>query len=107
MSATNIIAFAGIVFGAAGFWSFITNLVNRHDKRLEDRMNRLERDGLRTQLLVLIILMPEAKQEILTIAEHYFKDLKGDWYMTSIFNKWVKDAGIAEPEWFNGGTTNG
>lgn len=107
MSATNIIAFAGIVFGAAGFWSFITNLVNRHDKRLEDRMNRLERDGLRTQMLVLIIQRPEEKQEILTIAERYFKDLKGDWYMTSIFNKWIIDSDIAEPEWFNKEGKNG
>lgn len=91
------------LLGSTAVATLIQFFVNRHDKRLEERLNRLERDGLRTQMLVLIIQRPEEKQEILTIAEHYFKDLKGDWYMTSIFNKWIVDSDIAEPEWFQGG----
>ena len=87
--------------------ALIQYFVTRHDnkKNLEGKIARLEKDGLRTQMLVLILLKSDAEQEILTIAEHYFKDLKGDWYMTSIFNKWISENGIAEPEWFKGGAT--
>ena len=99
----TVLQFIAALIGSTTVATLIQFFVNRHDKRLEDKLNKLERDGLRTQLLVLIIQRPEEKQEILTIAEHYFKDLKGDWYMTSIFNKWIIDAGIAEPEWFKGG----
>lgn len=79
--------------------------VTRHDnkKNITWQLKKLERDVLRTQMLFLILMRPGEVQEILTIAEHYFKDLHGDWYMTSIFNKWVEEQGIAEPEWFKGG----
>lgn len=93
------------VIGSTAFATLVQFFVTRHDNKrnLSKRLDRLERDGLRTQMLFLILMRPEELQEILTIAEHYFKDLKGDWYMTSIFNKWVEEQGIAEPEWFTGG----
>ena len=50
---------------------------------------------------MLVLLKPEEEQEILMVAEHYFKDLAGDWYMTGIFNKWLVDYDVAFPEWFN------
>lgn len=65
------------------------------------KFKKSEKDGLRTQLLVLILLKPDEAQEILTIAERYFKDLQGDWYMTSIFNKWLIASGDDRPEWFD------
>ncbi len=71
----------------------------REDVRKKFRKS--EKDGLRTQLLVLILLKPDEGQEILTIAERYFKDLQGDWYMTSIFNKWLTTNGGDSPEWFD------
>lgn len=97
------------VVGSTALATLVQFFVTRHDNKrnLSKRLDRLERDGLRTQMLVLIIQRPEEKQEILTIAEHYFKDLKGDWYMTSIFNKWIVDSDIAEPEWFNKEGKNG
>lgn len=93
------------VVGSTALATLVQFFVTRHDNKrnLSKRLDRLERDGLRTQLLLLILLRPGEKQEILTLAEHYFKDLKGDWYMTSIFNSWVEENGIAEPEWFTGG----
>lgn len=108
-----------------GFLAFIEFLIKRHDERsdkkdsirntlqaikteienlktdIDKKFKRSEKDGLRTQLLVLILLRPEEKQEILTIGEHYFKVLKGDWYMTSIFCNWLSTYEIAEPDWFN------
>lgn len=89
---------------------FIKFLIERHDRRKADpvdkRLDRLELDGLRMQLLFLIKLCPKEHTEILKIAEHYFDDLHGNWYMTSIFNKWLTDNEIAEPEWFRKGNDN-
>lgn len=91
------------VIGSNALFAFIQFLISRHDTRtnIKGKLDRLEKDVLRTQLLLLILLKGEEKQEILTIAEHYFKDLRGDWYMTSIFNKWLKEKTLAEPEWFS------
>lgn len=93
------------VIGSNALFAFLQFLIGRHDtkKNIKGKLIVLEKDVLRTQLLLLILLKGEEKQEILTIAEHYFKDLHGDWYMTSIFNKWLKEKTLAEPEWFNCG----
>ena len=99
------------VLGGGNLILFVKFLIERHDRKTEQEENNeregiknkllvLEKDGLRTQLLLLILIRPEEQTEILRIAEHYFKVLKGDWYMTSIFNNWLKDSVIAEPEWF-------
>lgn len=95
------------VVGSTALSSLIQFFVNRHDKKKEsksgikEKLTVLERDVLRSQLLLLILLRPAEQQEILTIGEHYFKDLHGDWYMTSIFNKWLTETDTAEPEWFD------
>ena len=91
------------VIGSNALFAFLQFLIGRHDtkKNVKGKLIVLEKDVLRTQLLLLILLKGEEKQEILTIAEHYFKDLHGDWYMTSIFNKWLKEKTLAEPEWFD------
>ena len=91
------------VIGSNAIFAFLQFMITRHDtkKNVKGKLLLLEKDVLRTQLLLLILLKPEEKQEILTIAEHYFKDLKGNWYMTSIFNKWLTGAKEAKPEWFD------
>ena len=100
------------VLGGGNLILFIKFLIERHDKKVEkaeeekkddikNTLIKLEKDGLRTQLLLLILIRPDEQTEILRIAEHYFKVLKGDWYMTSIFNKWLKAENVASPEWFD------
>ena len=100
------------ILGGGNLILFVKFLIERHDRKIEQADNEeregiknkllvLEKDGLRTQLLLLILIRPEEQTEILRIAEHYFKVLKGDWYMTSIFNNWLKANDIAEPEWFD------
>lgn len=96
-----IIAIIGSTTVATLIQFFVTRRDN--EKGISKRLDKLERDGLRTQLLLLILMRPTETKEILTLGEHYFKDLHGNWYMTALFNKWVADAGIAEPEWFQGG----
>lgn len=94
------------ILGSTALSSLIQFFVTRHDKKVEAKLDIkgkltvLEKDVLRSQLLLLILLKPAEQQEILTVGEHYFKDLHGNWYMTSIFNKWLIESDIAEPEWF-------
>lgn len=91
------------VLGVLDLATLIIFFVNRHDnkKNIEGKLTILEKDALRTQLLMLILMRPESKHEIMTIGEHYFADLKGNWYMTDIFNHWLTESGDAEPEWFD------
>lgn len=100
MSST-IVAIIGAVLASNALFGFIQFIITRKDNSFKKAMSRLERDVLRTQLLVMVVLKPKETQEILTLAEHYFKDLNGDWYMTSIFNKWLLESDIAQPEWFD------
>lgn len=103
------------VLGSGNLILFIKFLVERHDKKVErkedkgseigcikDRLSKLEKDGIRTQLLLLILLRPEEQTEILKVAEYYFCVLKANWYMTSMFKKWCDENGL-EPEWFESG----
>lgn len=98
---STIVSIIGAVLASNALFGFIQFIITRKDNRFKKAMTRLERDVLRTQLLVMVVLKPDESQEILTLAEHYFKDLKGDWYMTSIFYKWLLESEIAEPEWFD------
>jgi len=98
----EVVTIAVAVLGALDLATLIIFFVNRHDnkKNIEGKLNTLEKDVLRTQLLMLIVMQPEAKHEILTIGEHYFRALKGNWYMSNIFNRWCIEHG-QEPEWFD------
>lgn len=108
MSASIITIIVAVV-GSNALFGFIQFLLNRRDKRknitdkITDQLSRQEKDILRTQLLVLIALRPKEQQEILMVAEHYFGDLNGNWYMTSLFNRWLLDSDIASPDWFDSG----
>ena len=37
---------------------------------------------------------PDNESEILKVANYYFNDLNGDWYMTELFTKWCDGRGI-------------
>ena len=89
-----------------GLFAFIQFLIGRHDtkKNIKNTLLKLEKDGLRTQMLVMIFLRAKEKKEILTLGERYFseppKGLGANWYMTDIFNKWLEAEGHSKPEWF-------
>lgn len=59
-----------------------------------------EKDNLRTQLMVMIKDYPFETTDILRLAEHYFKDLNGNWVLTDIFGSWAKGQGVITPNWF-------
>lgn len=100
--------------GSSGLFAFIQFLIIRHDNKkgeiakistslaeINKRLNKEEKDICREQMLMLMANYPEEKEEILRLAEHYFSDLHGNWYMTSLFNKWLETNGIGKPEWFD------
>ena len=94
--------------GVLGFAQFLIKRKDDKEQRAEDKqdddikgtLKKLEKDGLRTQLLLLLLLQPDEETEILKIAQHYFVKLKGNWYMTSMFSKWCKTRDL-RPEWFD------
>ena len=90
------------VIGSTAVATLIQFFVTRSDnkKNIGEKLKLLEKDGLRTQLLLLILLRPEEEREILTLAEKYFVKLKGNWVATPIFNKWCSERGL-DPEWFD------
>ena len=105
----------GIVLGSNALTviltAIITALNNRKGrlKKIEDTQDEIvsslkaaEKDALRTQLLLMIADYPEERTEILKLAQHYFKDLEGNWTATAIFNRWIIDhCDGVNPEWFN------
>lgn len=81
-----------------------TKLKEIEDKlgNIEQNQKTAEKDALRTQLLLMIADYPEEKTEILKLAQHYFKDLDGNWTATAIFNRWILEhCDGVNPEWFN------
>ena len=105
----NLLTF---VLGGGNLWLIIKFFIDRHDAKVEKQedkikstLKRLEKDGIRTQLLLLMLLLPAEKKEILTLGQYYFskppKGLDGNWYMTSLFDKWIVEhnSGV-KPEWF-------
>lgn len=121
MKTTLIVAVVSALT-SGGFLAFLQFLISRHDRKQEraedkeekreeknieatlkeisEKLTKNEKDTIRTQLLLLILIKPQEETEILRLAEHYFKVLKGNWYMTSIFKNWLKDNKVAEPDWF-------
>ena len=75
----------------------------KKDKEEADkRFKILEKDIVRTQLLLLMSnYNTDDEHELLQVAEHYFVKLKADWYMTTIFNRFLEKQGIAKPEWLD------
>ena len=100
------------LFGAVLGSGLIQFLITRADKKKEDPINskldkiiseqkKNEKDNLRTQLLVMMNLMPDSTEEIMQLAQRYFDELKGDWFYSSLFNRWLKDNNIEKPLWFD------
>ena len=66
-------------------------------KELIETTKETRRDTLRIQLLMILTHQPENVDTILKLAETYFVNLHGDWYMTSEFNKWAKAHDVIVP----------
>ena len=94
MSQETILAVIGAVLGSGLIQFLITrhdnNKANPIEKKIDkilEEQKKTEKDNLRTQLLVMMNMMPNNHEEIMTLAERYFKELKGDWFYSSLFSK--------------------
>lgn len=72
----------------------------QEQEKIMSAVNRQEKDSLRTELKLMISDFPDEESDILRLAEHYFKDLNGNWTMANIFIRWCKSRGIELPPWF-------
>lgn len=59
-----------------------------------EKVDLAEMDAVRSELLVLMNHYPDNESEIMKVAEYYFNELDGDWYMTGLFTKWAESRGI-------------
>ena len=66
-----------------------SHMDDRFDE-LDSRIKDLKKDETRIQLLYLLAHDENDKESILTVGRYYFEELKGDWYVSSIFSKWAK-----------------
>ena len=97
MSTAAAIVIAAL--GSSGLFAFAQFLITRHDNKLLKMLRQCERDSCRTQLLLLMRLFPDREEEIMTVAQHYFEDLKANWYMTDMFVDWCKARDVNLPVW--------
>lgn len=101
---------AGVVAAVIALVEF---LIKRHDEKkgrlasietkvdsMDKKLGVMEKDEIRTQLLLLLSDYPDNQENIMTLAQYYFATLEGNWYLTSLFNHWLEERDIAKPEWF-------
>lgn len=66
--------------------------------KTEVQENRL--DMARIQLMLLMSDYPDDVSEIMKAAEKYFVTLGGNFYMDTLFAKWLKAHKLPQPSWF-------
>ena len=77
------------------------NELDKNIKALDSKISDLQQNQARTEMLVMMNHYENETFEILRLAKKYFVDLKGDFTMTSIFAKYLKDHNIEKPIWFD------
>lgn len=98
-SLADVIAAVGIIGAAAvgiGTWC-VTQINAGTNKKLDtiiEKVDRAELNATRSQLLTLMSDYPDNESEILKVADYYFNELDGDWYMTELFTKWADSRDI-------------
>ena len=96
---SELIAAVGVIGAAvvgAGTWcvSAVNASTNEKLDKISDKIDTIELNSTRNQLLTLMSDYPDNESEILKVASYYFNDLNGDWYMTELFTKWCDGRGI-------------
>lgn len=98
-SVADVITAVGIIGAAAagvGTWC-VTKVNAGTNEKLDtiiEKVDKAELNATRSQLLTLMSDYPDNESEILKVADYYFNELDGDWYMTDLFTKWADSRGI-------------
>lgn len=85
---------AAVMAGCSWISSKITESTNEKLDNISSQIDSVELGSTRTQLLTLMSSYPDNESEILKVADYYFNNLGGDWYMTELFSKWAHSRGI-------------
>ena len=110
-----LLGLIGAVLGSGIIQFFVTRHDSKKKESIEEKLKPIEskldkiideqktseKDALRTQLLVMMTVLPDNHEEIMTLAQRYFSVLKGDWFYSSLFAKWLKENDIEKPIWFD------
>lgn len=78
----------------------------RERSEMKDELREIRLDTTRTQLIMLMEHQPHNHDTIVKVAERYFCELMGDWYLTSLFRDWAKRENISIPENISTATKN-
>ena len=92
------------LLGAGGLIGFVQFMISRHDDR-NSELNAIKEELVsikdiqqetiirvtRGELKDLIRDDPDNIKAIIQVAEYYFKDLQGNAYMHTVFEKWAKE----------------
>ena len=89
------------IIGSGLLSTIVSSIINVANKK--SKLKKLEKDTVRLQLLFLMYNTPDERQEIMTLAQYYFETLKANWYLSSLFDKWLKKQGLQRPNWFTTG----
>lgn len=92
ITSVTIIATAAVGIGTWGVTQ-VNAGTNAKIDALSSQINEIQLDTTRNQLLILME-HDENSEEVLKVARFYFQELKGDWYMTSLFEKWADKHGV-------------
>lgn len=90
----GVITAVGVIFTAVvgvGTWC-ISQVLKGTNERLDSmggQLDQLQVESTRTQLITLMSNYPDNKSEILKVADKYFNEYNGDWYVTELFEQWA------------------
>lgn len=90
----GVVTSIGVIFTAVvgvGSWC-ISQVLKDTNERLDGmsgQLDQLQVESTRTQLITLMSNYPDNKSEILKVADKYFNEYNGDWYVTELFEQWA------------------
>lgn len=114
----DMVAIIIAILGSSGLFSFATFLITRYDSHkttksvftkedlskfrqatdqisnIDHKIKHLEQDTCRLQLLHMFEHQPDNIDTILSLADHYFNDLGGNWYMSAELSRWAKEHNV-------------
>lgn len=92
----GVVTSIGVIFTAVvgvGSWC-ISQVLKDTNGRLDGmsgQLDQLQVESTRTQLITLMSSYPDNKSEILKVADKYFNEYNGDWYVTELFEQWAEE----------------
>lgn len=92
----GVVTSIGVIFTAVvgvGSWC-ISQVLKDTNGRLDEvsgQLDQLQVESTRTQLITLMSSYPDNKSEILKVADKYFNEYNGDWYVTELFEQWAEE----------------